>query len=124
MTNNGKQFDNPALKEMCQEFGIHKLFSTPGHPQANGKVEAANNTIKDNLKKKLECLKGAWFDELPMVHWAHRTTPKDTTGEAPCSLVFRTKAVIPTEVGLPSYKIENYAEQENSVTLLENLDFL
>ena len=54
VTDNMKQFDNPTLKEMCQELGIRKLFSTPGHPQANGQVEAANKTIKDNLKKKLE----------------------------------------------------------------------
>ena len=54
VTDNGKQFDNLALKEMCQELGIHKLFSTQGHLQANRQVEAANKTIKDNLKKKLE----------------------------------------------------------------------
>ena len=58
VTDNRKQFDNPALKEMCKELGIHKLFSTPGHSQANGQVEAVNKTIKDNLKKKLERLKG------------------------------------------------------------------
>ena len=32
VTNNGEQFDNPVLKEMCKELGIQKLFSTPGHP--------------------------------------------------------------------------------------------
>ena len=62
---NGKQFDNPALKEIRQELGIHKLFSTPSHPQVNGQVEAANKTIKDNLKKKLERLKGAWVTSYP-----------------------------------------------------------
>ena len=124
VTDNGKQFDNPALKEMCQKLGIHKLFSTPGHPQANGQVEVANKTIKDNLKKKLEHLKGVWADELPMVLCAHRTTPKEATRETPFSLVFGTEAVIPAEVGLSSYRIENYAEQENDMALLENLDFL
>ena len=54
VTDNGKQFDNPALREMCQELGIHKILSTPDHPQANGQVEIVNKTIKDNLKKKLE----------------------------------------------------------------------
>ena len=44
--------------------------------------------------------------------------------EKPFSLVFGTEAVIPAEVGLPSYKVENFTEQENSVALLENLDFL
>ena len=42
----------------------------------------------------------------------------------PFSLVFGTEAVIPAEVGLPSYRVENYAEQEKDVALLENLDFL
>ena len=53
-TDNGKQFNNPTLREMCQELRIHKLFSTPGHPQANRQVEATNKIMKDNLKKKLE----------------------------------------------------------------------
>ena len=69
-----------------------------------------NKMIKDNLKKKLECLKGAWADELPMVLWAHRTTPKEATGETPFSLVFGTEAIIQAEVGLPSYRVENFAE--------------
>ena len=91
---NEKQFD-----KTCQELGIYKLFSTPGHPQMNGQVEAANKMIKDNLKKKLERLKGAWVDELPMVLWAYSTTPKEATGETPVSLVFGNEVVILTEVG-------------------------
>ena len=59
-----------------------------------------------------------------MVLWAYRTTSKEATRETLFSLVFRTEVVIPAEVGLPSYRIKNYAEQENSVALLENLDFL
>ena len=124
VTDNGKQFDNPSLKEICQELEIHKLFSTPGHPQASGQVKADNKTIKDNLKKKLEQLKGAWVDELPIVLCAHRTTPKKATRETSFSLVFGTEAIILAEVGLPSYRVENYAEQENDVALLKNLDFL
>ena len=58
-----------------------------------------------------------------MVLWAYRTTPKEATGETSFSLVFETEAVIPVEVGLLSYRIESYAEQEKNVTLLENLDF-
>ena len=80
--------------------------------------------IKDNLKKKLEGLKYAWVNELPVVLWAHRTMSKEAIGETPFSLVFGTKAVIAVEVGLLSYRVENYAKRENDVALLENLDFL
>ena len=66
--------------------------------------------IKDNLKKKLEILKGAWVDELLIVLWTHRTKPKKATGETPFSLAFGTEVVIPAEVGLPSYKVESYVE--------------
>ena len=59
-----------------------------------------------------------------MVLWAYLMIPKEATVETLFSLVFKTKVVIPAEVGLPSYRIENYAEQENNVALLENLDFL
>ena len=91
-------FDNLALREMCQELRIHKLFSTPGHLQANSQVKVANKMIKDNLKKKLEQLKSASVDELLMVLWAHRTTPKEATGKMLVSLVFRTEIVIPVEL--------------------------
>ena len=83
-----------------------------------------NKTIKDNLKKKLEWLKGAWVKELSMILWAYRTTPKEATRETPFSLVIGTEAIIPAEVKLPSYVVENYSEQENDIALLENLDFL
>ena len=38
--------------------------------------------------------------------------------------MFETEVVILAEVGLPSYRVENYSEQENDVALLENFDFL
>ena len=38
--------------------------------------------------------------------------------------MFGTEDIIPDEVRLPSYRVENYSEQGNVVALLENLDFL
>lgn len=34
----------------------------------------------------------------PKFLWAHKTTPRFSTGKRPFSLSFRTKAVIPTEL--------------------------
>ena len=74
VTDNGAQFDNARVREICAQLGISKTFSSPRHPQANGQVEAVNKTIKSNLKKKLEAKKGAWAEELPFILWAYRTT--------------------------------------------------
>ena len=59
-----------------------------------------------------------------MVLWVHCTIPKEATREMPFSLVLRTEAIIPTEIGLPSYRVENNSEQKNNVALLKNLDFI
>ncbi|GJW49881.1 hypothetical protein Tco_0091232 [Tanacetum coccineum] len=36
--------------------------------------------------------------------WAHRTTIKVSTGDTPFSLVYGTKAVIPTEIRMPTIR--------------------
>jgi hypothetical protein len=55
----------------------------PGHPQANGLVEATNKTIFKILKKKLGDRKRDWAEDLPKVLWAYRTTKKTATEETP-----------------------------------------
>ncbi|KAL5560877.1 hypothetical protein UlMin_030624 [Ulmus minor] len=104
VSDNGTQFDSAGLKKLCSELGIKKHFSSVAHPQFNGQVEAVNKTIKQNLERKLEGLKSAWVEELPRVLWAYRTTSRTTTGETPFSMTYGTEAVIPMEVGEPSFR--------------------
>ena len=104
VSDNGKQFDNARFRDFCAELGIKNFFSSPGHPQANGQVEAVNKIIKKNIKTKLENHKGAWADELPQVLWAYRTTARNSTGETPFSLTFGTEAVLPVDMEVPSYR--------------------
>lgn len=65
VSHNGRQFDNKKVRDQCEELGIKKHFSSPHHPQVNGKIKAVNKTIKYTLKRKLIASKGAWVDELP-----------------------------------------------------------
>lgn len=46
--------------------------------------------------------KEKWAQELPWVLWSERTTPKTSTRQTPYSLVYSTKAVLPTEVMMPT----------------------
>lgn len=40
VSNNGRQFNNKKVRNLCKELGIKKHFSTSHYPHANGKVEA------------------------------------------------------------------------------------
>ena len=64
-------------------------------------VKAANKAILNIIKKSLEQNKGKWAEELPKVLWAYRTTKRSSTGETSFAIVYGTKVVIPTKIGLP-----------------------
>ena len=66
-----------------------------------------------------------WLEELPKVLWAHRTTKRRPTMQTPFKLMFGSEAIIPTEVGLPTLKMD-IAEltSENELQLAQNLDLI
>jgi hypothetical protein len=71
-------------------------------------VEATNKTLVRTLKKKLEKKKGAWVEYVLEVLWSYRITRRTPTGETPFSLTYGTEAVIPAEVGSPSFCVAYY----------------
>ena len=124
VSNNGKQFDNSAFRDFCLELGIKNHYSSPAHPQANGQVEVTNRTLLKIIKTRLEGAKGIWPNELPSILWAYRTTTRTMTREIPFRLTYGSDAVILAEVGLTSYRVENYTEDKNEEAMRLQLDLV
>ena len=124
VTDNGAQFISHEFEAFCSDWRIKVSYSTPRYPQGNGQAEAANKTILSNLKKRLNHLKGGWYDELQPVLWAYRTTPRRSTGETPFSLVYGMETVVPAELNVPGLRRTEAAlkEDENSAMLDASLD--
>ncbi|XP_071905675.1 uncharacterized protein [Coffea arabica] len=118
------QFAENPFWSWCAELGISQHIISVGHPQANGQVENANRTILQGLKTRLELAQSNWLDELSSVLWAYRTTPRIATNETPFSLTYGAEAVVPTEVGLPSSRTQNFVASANEEELRCNLDML
>ena len=70
----------------------------------NGIVEAANKNIKKILVKMTDTYKD-WHKYLPFALCAYRTFVRASKGATPYSLVYGMKAIIPTEVEIPSLRI-------------------
>ncbi|GKA66210.1 reverse transcriptase domain-containing protein [Tanacetum coccineum] len=68
--------------------------------------------------------RAGWVDELPNVLWAHRTSIKQSNGETPFSLTYGSEAVIPAEIGIPSYRTLMIREEYNEEEQRLNLDLL
>ena len=76
------------------------------------------------IKTRLEGAKGIWLEELPSVLWAYRTTTRTPTGETPFRLTYRNEAVIPAEIGLTSYRVDNHDEGKNDEVIRLQFDLV
>ncbi|GJZ90992.1 reverse transcriptase domain-containing protein [Tanacetum coccineum] len=94
------------------------------HPQTNGLVERANRSLGKGIKARLGEGNKNWIEEHPHVLWAHRTMIKSSHGDTPFSLTYGTEAVIPVEIGMPTYRTAVVDVTHNDEELRLNLDFL
>ncbi|XP_077222188.1 uncharacterized protein LOC143856031 [Tasmannia lanceolata] len=109
VTDNGPQFASAEFGKFCDNLSIEHRFASVAHPQANGQGEVANRILLQSLKKQLGEAGKNLVKALPSVLWAYRTTPRTARG-VPFSLTFGAEAVIPLEIGLSSFRTENYNE--------------
>ncbi|KAK9066680.1 hypothetical protein SSX86_014003 [Deinandra increscens subsp. villosa] len=124
VTDNGTQFADKLLKQWCTELQIQQIFTSVAHPQGNGQVERINRSILEGIKTRLDFEGASWVDEVPHVLWAHRTMKKSSTGETPFSLTYGSEAMIPAEIGIPSYRHLNSHLINNDEEIRHNLDLL
>ena len=122
VSDNIKQFDNDSFQDFCSQLGIKNHYSSPTYPQANGQVEVTNRLLLKIIKTRLEGAKGIWPEELPSI--LYRTTTRTPIGETPFRLTYGSEAIIPAEVRLTSYRVDNHDESKNDEAMRLQLDLL
>nr|GEY23346.1 reverse transcriptase domain-containing protein [Tanacetum cinerariifolium] len=104
-------------------YAVVKIRRTaPGG--SNGLMERANRSLREGIKSRLGEGNKNWIEELPHVLWAHRTMIKSSHRDTPFSLTYGTEAVIPTEIGMPTYRTAAVDVVSNDAELRLNLDLL
>ncbi|GJV26937.1 reverse transcriptase domain-containing protein [Tanacetum coccineum] len=124
ITDNGTQFVNDPFKSWYARLNIQQMNTAVDHPQANRLVERANKSLMEGIKTRLGREKVGWVDELPNVLWAHRTSIQIRNGETPFSLTYVSEAIIPAEIGMPTYRTMMIREELNEEEIRLNLDLL
>ncbi|GJW22277.1 reverse transcriptase domain-containing protein [Tanacetum coccineum] len=121
---NGKQFSDNPFKDWSEKLNITQHFALVKHPQSNGLVKRANMSLGEGIKARLGEGNKNWIEELPHVLWAYHTMIKSSHGDTPFSLTYGTEAVIPVEVGMPTYctAIVDVVHNDNELRL--NFDLL
>nr|GEV28807.1 reverse transcriptase domain-containing protein [Tanacetum cinerariifolium] len=122
ISNNGKQFRDNPFKDWCEKLCIRQRFASAKHPQANGLVERENKSLGEGIKAWLDERSKDWIEEIPLVLWAHRTMIKSSNGDTPFLLTYGRKAVIPTEIGMPTLRTTEIDMVRNDEALEINID--
>ena len=76
------------MDKVPQQLGIEHIFSTPYHPQSNGKLEVFHKYLKPTLKKLCEKDLSNSDKYINHVLASYRVTPNLVTAETPFFLVY------------------------------------
>ena len=89
ITDQGKEFCNHLLEEMCKLWGVEKIRTSPFHPQTNSSAESYNRTIIKYMRAILDnSLTLEWEEMLPSMMLAYNTHIHRSTKESPFFLTF------------------------------------
>ena len=97
----GREFENKVMQELCLPCGAHKTQTTPYHPESDGLVERFNRTLLMMLAMFAGENRDDWDDLLPAVMMAYRSSVHESTGLSPHRLMFGEECTLPMDVGLP-----------------------
>lgn len=61
-SDNGKEFVNTVMKNVLESWGVKHVRGRPKHPQTQGQVERANQTIGRSFAKCLHGKEKVWID--------------------------------------------------------------
>ena len=98
----GREFENKILHELCLLGGSHKTRTSPYHPESDGMVERFNRTLLMMLAMFAGKNRDDWDDLLPAVMMAYRSSVHESTGYSPYRLMFGEECTLPMDIGLPA----------------------
>ena len=105
LTDNGGEFKNELLEEVCSKLKTQKLYTSPYHPQTDGVVERLNQTILNMMSVYVDSDQKNWDTILPYIVFAHNAAPTTATGVSPFKALFGRNCPTPIQLQLePSYE--------------------
>ena len=95
LTDNGSEFKNQEMKEVCETLGVKHIFSPVYTPQSNGRLEGWHRFFKACIAKHI-CSGGVEWDELvPLAVSTYNFFPCQSSKESPFILMFGRDPITP-----------------------------
>ena len=88
LTDNGSEFKNKEMQEVCETLGLKHIFSPVYTPQSNGRLEGWHRFFKACIAKHIRSGGVEWDELLPFAVSAYNFFPCQSSKESPFVLMF------------------------------------
>ncbi len=113
LSDNGAEFCNQVLAEICNQFGLKHCFTDLYHPASNGFVEHANRKKLSVLRPVVCGLLHNWEDWLLHVATSINNSVYESTGESPYFILYELKRNshdLLSNFSTPVYNVDDYVQ--------------
>ena len=105
LTDQGKAFTNEVVEQLCSQFRISQLTTTAYHPQGNGQMEQAHQTLGRMIGKLEDEFKGQWPRHLSKLTHAYNSTRSTITSYLPHFHMFGQRPWLPIDFVFPTHEV-------------------
>jgi transposase InsO family protein len=126
-TDGGSVFISEEFRKFIADVGIKLIRSSLYYAQANGQVEASNQSLIKLIKRKINEHPRRWHEILSEALWAHRISCHGATKTSPYHLVYGQEAVLPWEITAGSRRVEfqnDLTAEEYAALMNDNIEDL
>ena len=95
LTDNGTEFKNEQMDELCRQLNIKRVYSPVYMPEANGRLEAWHCFFKAYVAKHIRGNTAEWDEVVPLAGAAYNFFPCQASGESPFVLMFGRDPITP-----------------------------
>ncbi|XP_078203034.1 protein NYNRIN-like isoform X1 [Callithrix jacchus] len=115
-SDNGPAFTSKVTNAVSTSLGIQWKLHTAYHPQSSGKVEQANDLIKEHLTKLMLELRQSWVTLLPIALARLRASPRGPSQLSPFELLYGRPFLLSTP---PSPYVRTAHQVHSAISLQE-----
>ena len=95
LTDNGTEFKNQQMDELCKQLNIKRVYSLMYTPETNGRLEAWHHFFKACVTKHIRGNAAEWDEVIPLAAAAYNFFPCQASGESLIVLMFGRDPITP-----------------------------
>ena len=95
LTDNGSEFKNKEMRQVCETLGVKHIFSPVYTPESNGHLEGWHRFFKVCIAKHIRSGGVKWNELVPLAVSAYNFFPCQSSKESPFILMFGRDPITP-----------------------------